>query len=144
MILREAAGSAWSWMHSRRPGRIRRRTCRPARPLFQFADDGAFSRLLAGRGARGRDRRSSRVPGSSFESADELWTGLIDGSVRVLLLVAGQPPEMQRAIRTHFDQLVEEYRTEEGFEVPVAVKLASGSSPPSAGAGRGGVVPPGS
>ncbi len=64
-----------------------------------------------------------------LESGDELWTGLIEGSVRVRPLVVGQPPEMQRAIRADFDELVEEYRTEDGFEVPVAVKLASGRKP---------------
>ena len=41
---------------------------------------------------------------------------------------------MQREIRNHFDGLIEEYRTDEGFEVPVAVKLASGRE---AGLARG-------
>jgi hypothetical protein len=64
-----------------------------------------------------------------LESSDELWTGLVDGSVRVRPLILGQSPEMQRAIRTHFDELLEEYRTEKGFEVPVSVKFASGRKP---------------
>ena len=114
----------------------------PGPPLFQFADDGAFSRLLAGAGLADVTVEAVEFR-LELESADELWTGLIDGSVRVRPLVAGQPPEMQRAIRTHFDELVEEYRTEDGFAVPVAVKLASGTlrSTPEPG---GGVLPPGS
>jgi hypothetical protein len=64
-----------------------------------------------------------------LESGDELWTGLLDGTVRVRPLILGQSPEMQRAIRARFDDLLEEYRTEKGFDVPVAVKLASGRKP---------------
>jgi hypothetical protein len=46
-----------------------------------------------------------------------------------LLDVVGQSADMQRAIRAHFDELLEEYRTEDGFDVPVSVKLASGRKP---------------
>jgi hypothetical protein len=62
-------------------------------------------------------------------SADELWTGLVDGTVRVRPMIVGQSAEMQRAIRTHFDELLEDYRTDDGFDVPVSVKLASGRKP---------------
>ena len=34
----------------------------PGPPMFRFADDGEFGRLLTRGGARGRDRRSRRVP----------------------------------------------------------------------------------
>ena len=100
----------------------------PGPPLFQFADDRTFTRLLTEAGLVDVAVEAVEFP-LELESGDELWTGLIDGSVRVRPLVAGQPPEMQRAIRTHFDELVEEYRTADGFEVPVAVKLASGRKP---------------
>lgn len=62
-------------------------------------------------------------------SSDELWTGLVDGTVRVRPMILEQSAEMQRAIRTHFDELLEDYRTEDGFDVPVSVKLASGRKP---------------
>ena len=54
-----------------------------------------------------------------------MWNGLVDGSVRVRPLIVGQSPETQRAIRVHFDELIEGYRTEEGFAVPLSVKLAA-------------------
>ena len=62
-------------------------------------------------------------------SADELWNGLVDGSVRVRPLIVGQSLETQHAIRKHFDELLEDYRTEDGFAVPVSVKLASARKP---------------
>ena len=100
----------------------------PGPPLFQFADDGNFSRLVSGAGLADVTVEAVEFP-LELENADELWSGLIDGSVRVRPLVAGQSPEMQQAIRRHFDELVEGYRTEAGFEVPVAVKLATGRKP---------------
>jgi hypothetical protein len=54
---------------------------------------------------------------------------LVDGTVRVRPVIVGQSAEMQRAIRTHFDELLEDYRTDDGFDVPVSVKLASGRKP---------------
>jgi SAM-dependent methyltransferase len=97
----------------------------PGPPMFQFADESVFSRLLTEAGLVDVTVEAVEFP-LKLESGDELWTGLIEGSVRVRPLVVGQTPEMQRAIRTHFDELVDEYRTEDGYEVPVAVKLASG------------------
>jgi SAM-dependent methyltransferase len=97
----------------------------PGPPMFQFADESAFRRLLTEAGLVDVTVEAVEFP-LELKSGDELWTGLIEGSVRVRPLVVGQPPEMQREIRTHFDELVAEYRTEDGFAVPVAVKLASG------------------
>jgi SAM-dependent methyltransferase len=103
-------------------------TVPPGPPMFQFADESTFSRLLTEAGLADVTVETVEFP-LELESGDELWTGLIEGSVRVRPLVVGQPPEVQRAIRTHFDELVDEYRTEDGYEVPVAVKLASGRKP---------------
>ena len=41
-------------------------------------------------------------------------------------MVLSQAEAVQREIRDHFDELLEQYRVGDGFEVPVAVKLASG------------------
>ena len=40
-----------------------------------------------------------------------------------------RPTTTQRAIRARFDELLEEHRDGDGFEVPVAVKLGSGRKP---------------
>jgi SAM-dependent methyltransferase len=100
----------------------------PGPPIFRFADDNEFTRLLAEAGFVDVAVKALEFP-LQLESGDELWTGLLDGTVRVRPLILGQSPEMQRAIRARFDDLLEEYRTEKGFDVPVAVKLASGRKP---------------
>ncbi len=93
-------------------------------PIFRFADDGEFTRLLADVGLT--EVAIERVEFHlQLASADELWSGLVDGTVRVAPLILGQSAETQAAIRMHFDQLLDEYRTEDGFAVPVSVKLAS-------------------
>lgn len=61
----------------------------------------------------------------AFEAAG--WGS--EGSVRVSPLVRSQSEEMQRAIRGRFEELLDEYRTDDGFDVPVAVKLAGGRKP---------------
>jgi hypothetical protein len=100
----------------------------PGPPLFRFADEAEFTGLLEGAGLQ--DARVDTVDFTlSLESADELWDGLVEGSVRVRPLVLSQSEEMQRAIRARYDELLDEYRTDDGFDVPVAVKLAHGRKP---------------
>ena len=95
-------------------------------PLFLYADPGEFTALLEGAGLT-----EVAVDTIGFtlqlESSDELWVGLAEGSVRLQPLMIGQPEDMRRAIREHFDRLLDEYRTPDGFEVPVSVKLAVGT-----------------
>lgn len=97
-------------------------------PMFALADDAAFTRLLADAGLE-----EVAVETIAFDvalaSADELWDGLAEGSVRMRPLMVGQPDDVQQAIRGHFDRLLEAYRGGGGFEVPVSVKLASGARP---------------
>lgn len=100
----------------------------PGPSIFRFADEGEFARLLADAGFD--DVAVETVDFSlHLESGDELWHGLAEGSVRVRPLILGQTQEMQRAIRAHFDELLDEYRVAGGFDVPVSVKLASGRKP---------------
>ena len=49
--------------------------------------------------------------------------------MRVRPLVVAQSEETKQAIRARFEELLEEYRDGDGFEVPVAVKLGSGRKP---------------
>jgi ubiquinone/menaquinone biosynthesis C-methylase UbiE len=97
-------------------------------PLFRFADDGEFVGLLRDAGLA--DPSVETIDFSlALESADELWDGLVGGTVRVGPLVQGQTPAVQAAIRERFEELLEEHRTGDGFEVPVAAKLGSGRKP---------------
>ena len=100
----------------------------PGPPIFGFADEARFAELLTGSGLT-----EVAVDTIDFylvlEHGDELWEGLIHGTVRVGPLVRTQPEPVQRAIRERFDELLEEHRSDGGFRVPVAVKLASGMRP---------------
>jgi len=97
-------------------------------PLFRFADEGELTRLLAEAGFV-----DVAVERHGFdlvlESADELWRGLLDGTVRVGPLVRTQPEETQRAIRERFDELLDEHRGEGGLAVPVAATIGVGKLP---------------
>jgi SAM-dependent methyltransferase len=99
-------------------------------PMFRFAEDAEFTGLLTGAGLTDVVVETIEFP-LELDSGDELWTGLIEGSVRVRPLVIGQSPELQSTIRANYDELLEEYRTAQGFEVPVSVKLGRGRKPQS-------------
>ena len=97
-------------------------------PLFRFADDAEFASLLSEAGLAGVSVEAVAFT-EPIESADELWNGLMCGTVRMSPLILGQTEAMQRRIRHSFERLLDEYRSDGGFAVPVAVKLASGRKP---------------
>ena len=99
----------------------------PAGPnFFRFADDAEFASLLEGAGLT--DVRVDTVEfGLDLANGDELWDGLLEGAVRVRPMILSQPEELQREIHSRFAELLEAYRTQDGFDVPVSVKLASGT-----------------
>ena len=100
----------------------------PGPPIFRFADDAEFAALLEAAGLT--DVAVETIDSMlDLEHGDELWNGLMDGTVRVGPLVRTQSEGVQSAIRARFDELLEEYRAGMGYEVPVAVKLASGRKP---------------
>lgn len=101
----------------------------PAGPnFFRFADDAEFTALLEGAGLTDVEVGTVEF-GLQLDSADELWNGLVAGSVRLRPLILDQTDELQREIRERYDVLLEAFRTQDGFEVPVSVKLASGQRP---------------
>ena len=97
-------------------------------PFFQLADEGAFSELLEGGGLADVEIATVEF-GLHIRDGAELWDGLVKGSVRVGPMILGQPEELQREIRERYDELLEQYRTQDGYDVPVSVKLASGQRP---------------
>ena len=100
----------------------------PGPPLFRFADDAEFARLLAGAGLEEVEVRTvtyrHRVAG-----AGQLWEGYLRGAVRIGAMVRGQPQPVRARIRAAFDRLVDEHATDGGVELPVSVKLAAGRKP---------------
>ena len=94
--------------------------------FFAFADDALFASLLEGAGLT--DVTVDAVEfGLELADGDELWDGLLAGAVRVRPMILGQPEAMRREIHSRFAELLEAYRAQDGFDVPVSVKLASGT-----------------
>ncbi len=99
----------------------------PAGPnFFRLADEVEFAALVEGAGLVDVEVDTVEF-GLRLEDRDELWDGLVQGSVRVGPMILGQTEELQRQIRERYDELLEEYRTEDGYDVPVSVKLAAGT-----------------
>jgi SAM-dependent methyltransferase len=99
-------------------------------PLFRFADEAEFAKLLEDAGLTDVD-----VDQVSFTmtvpDAQALWEGALGGAVRMRGLILGQSDEMQARIRAAFDEIAGAYDNGSGLEVPVSVRLASGRKPPT-------------
>jgi SAM-dependent methyltransferase len=98
-------------------------------PTFRFSDENELVGLLTGAGLI-----DVVVQTVSFAhpvgSAEELWDGLLGGTVRSRALVLGQSEDTQRRVREAFERLTGKYLVGDGhLEVPVAFKVASGRKP---------------
>lgn len=94
-------------------------------PFFRFADDEKFKDLLVDGGLTRVE--VGTIPFTEVvATADELWDGMIGGTVRTSAFFLRQPEVTQRRIRAAFDVMVLEYRRGDRFELPVSVKLAHG------------------
>jgi ubiquinone/menaquinone biosynthesis C-methylase UbiE len=97
--------------------------------FFRFSVDAEFDALLREHGLE--DRTVTTIAFTHRAgSADEVWEGMLDGTVRTSALILRQPQETQRRIREQFDRLIEGYRRRDAIELPVSVKLAAGRKPP--------------
>jgi ubiquinone/menaquinone biosynthesis C-methylase UbiE len=97
-------------------------------PFFRFSDEQEFARLL-----EGQQLESIEVESITFShhvsSSDELWSGMLAGTVRTSALIQRQPDEVQEQIRAAFERVVQQQRVGDGLAIPVAVKLASARKP---------------
>lgn len=94
-------------------------------PIFRFADEGEFAALLDAAGLAGVSVDTLELS-LRVESADELWHGLMAGTVRVGPLVTAQSDAVQKQVYERFALLLDDHRVDDGFDIPVVVKLASG------------------
>ncbi len=94
-------------------------------PFFRFADEQEFAALLNGGGLRDVEVTTVAFD-HKIRSAEELWQGMLGGTVRTSAFFLGQPEQTRASIRTAFDRLVVDYRRNDWLELPVSVKLASG------------------
>jgi SAM-dependent methyltransferase len=97
-------------------------------PFFRFSDDAELVRLFTGQGLEDATLRTLSFV-HSIPSPDELWHGMLGGTVRTSALVLRQSDELQRQIRAAFDRIVEQYAVGDHLELPVSVKLASARKP---------------
>jgi hypothetical protein len=93
--------------------------------MFRFSDEQELSALL-----RSADLVQVAVQAYAFVhqlgSADELWSGILGGTVRTSIGIRRQPQEVRDRIRIAFDRLVQTYAKDGGIEIPVAFKVAAG------------------
>ena len=94
-------------------------------PVFRFSDDQALSDVL-----RSAALADVTVHTFSFEhrlpSADALWNGILNGTVRTAIGIRRQPDNVRARIRLAFDRLLKPYMTDEGIQIPVAFKIGVG------------------
>lgn len=93
--------------------------------VFRYADEGEFRALLQDAGFH--DVRIERIRFThEFASIDEVWSGVLNGGVRISALVLGQAPETLAAIRGQYDRLMAGYLLEGKVRLPISVVLGSG------------------
>jgi ubiquinone/menaquinone biosynthesis C-methylase UbiE len=97
-------------------------------PIFRFADEREFARLLSDEGLEEVEVRTIAFSHSA-PSAGELWRGLLGGTVRTSALIRAQTDEVQEEIHAAFNRSVKEYEVGDRLEIPVSVKLAVGKKP---------------
>jgi SAM-dependent methyltransferase len=94
----------------------------------RFADEDEFRRLLGDAGLEGVEVRSISLT-QQVRDADELWQGMLGGSVRTAGLVMRQSPSTRGTIRAAVERLAEEYGADGGLAIPACAKIASGRRP---------------
>ena len=95
---------------------------------FRFADDSALAALLSGAGLAEAEVRCIAFE-QEVADTDELWEGMLAGSVRTAAMIERQPEPVRRRIRAALEQAVAPYRSETAIALPVTAKLASGRRP---------------
>ena len=126
---REVGGSASSSRRSRRRERIRRQRFRRVPSFFRLADDAEFASLLEGAGLTDVTVETVEF-GLELADGDELWDGLVEGSVRVR---PDDPRPNRGAAARGFTRASTSFSRpiarRPGSSVPVSVKLAVGTKP---------------
>jgi SAM-dependent methyltransferase len=92
---------------------------------YRFADRGEILRLLGGAGFHETqvEEVSTLV---RCRSGDELWEGVLGGSVRTSTTIQRQPEVVRRRVRATVDRLAQPYRTPRGFELPASAVIGVG------------------
>jgi SAM-dependent methyltransferase len=97
-------------------------------PMFRFSEDIELSELLRSAGLVDVIVRAFSFA-HCLSSPDDLWNGILRGTVRTSIGIRRQPKAVQARIRAAFNRLVQACIVERGISVPVAFKIASGRRP---------------
>ena len=97
-------------------------------PFFRYADEGLFTELLEDAGLIDVQVRTVAFD-HEVASPNELWDGMLGGTVRTSALLLAQPDDVRARARAAFDRRVEDYRRGDHLELPISVKLAAGRKP---------------
>src|SRR5262249_6012939 len=100
--------------------------------FFRFSSEEAFGGLLRGAGLENVEVQTLAFS-YPVASVEQLWDGLLGGTVRTSALILRQSRATRARIRAELDRLAHTCVTDDGLAVPVAVKLAAGRKPLSAG-----------
>jgi SAM-dependent methyltransferase len=95
---------------------------------FRFAADTTLAALLSDAGLAEAEVRSIAFE-QEVADTDELWEGMLAGSVRTAALIERQSEPVRRRIRAALEQAVAPYRSETAIALPVSAKLGSGRRP---------------
>jgi SAM-dependent methyltransferase len=95
---------------------------------YRFADEDELRGLLCGAGLEEVDVQAVSLT-ERVSHTDELWEGMLGGSVRTAGLVMSQPPHTRMRVRVEVDQLAREYREDGELAIPVAARIARGRRP---------------
>lgn len=95
---------------------------------YRFADDDELRALLRDTGLEDIEVHSVSLS-QRVSDADELWEGMLGGSVRTAGLVISQPPPTRIRVRAAVDRLAEDYRVDGAFAIPACAKIARGRRP---------------
>jgi ubiquinone/menaquinone biosynthesis C-methylase UbiE len=91
----------------------------------QLAGDQELRRLLRQAGLA-EIRTGTVAFVEPIRDCDELWNGVLGGSVNTRAIILAQPLPVRHRIRNELNALVEPYRHDQAIHVPVSVRIASG------------------
>jgi SAM-dependent methyltransferase len=94
----------------------------------RFADDDQFGALLCGVDLEGVGVRTVALT-HRVADVEELWQGMLGGSVRTAGLVMQQSPPIRMKIRAAVEELAGEYLADGGLAIPACAKIAYGRKP---------------
>jgi ubiquinone/menaquinone biosynthesis C-methylase UbiE len=103
----------------------------PAGPdFFQYAGDREFARLLVDAGLE-RPAVAIATFSHPVVDLDAFLSGVVDGTVRMNALIAGQSPDTRERIGQAYAERLAPWRSASGFDLPFGVKVGSAGKPAS-------------